>query len=622
MPATGASTAQHTDTGPRRRYGERRDAFEAARAEQSRRSLRLSALRVIAFAAALALGVMAELRPGPLPLTGAVLAAAVFIGLVIAHGRVRVEKRRLTTLRDLNDEGIRRIERAWDSLPARMQPGAEASHGYAEDLDLFGRPALTQLLGPSGTPAGDAALAGWLLRASTPEEVRRRQAAVRALADRVDLRDDLAAATRLHGTPAAADVDRFLEWAEDRPWLTGRPLVAAARWLLPVASVLLIAVDLAGAIDGALWLIPVAVSLILSLRPGARVRAEFGRAFGREGPLQAYPRLLELAGSMPQEDAALAALNARFVAAGVDAVTWMRRLARLEHLANLRFSTMIYGPVQILTLWDLHVAAALARWQREAGPHVREWLSALGELEALAALSTLAHDHPDWCWPELDASADRIDAESLGHPMIAESVRVANDVTVGPPGTFLLITGSNMSGKSTLLRAIGANAILAQAGAPVCARRLRMPPLRLATSIHVQDSLVQGTSYFMAQLQRMKHVVEAGTAEGPRLVYLLDEMLQGTNTAERRIAATRVIRHLLDAGAIGAVTTHDLELADEPEIADAVHAVHFTETVSRIDGRDLLAFDYLLRPGVATSSNALRLMEIVGLGGPPAPGPS
>jgi DNA mismatch repair ATPase MutS len=188
---------------------------------------------------------------------------------------------------------------------------------------------------------------------------------------------------------------------------------------------------------------------------------------------------------------------------------------------------------------------------------------------------------------------------------------------VGPPGTFLFITGSNMSGKSTLLRAIGVNVTLALAGAPVCARRIRLHVVDIRTSIHVQDSLVDGVSFFMAQLQRLKDVVtaaDAAAAAGARpLLYLLDEILQGTNTAERRVAATRVIRHLIDVGAIGAVTTHDLELGVTSELESAAHAVHFTESVLEEDGRVVMNFDYRLRPGIATSTNALHLMRVVGL---------
>jgi len=189
-------------------------------------------------------------------------------------------------------------------------------------------------------------------------------------------------------------------------------------------------------------------------------------------------------------------------------------------------------------------------------------------------------------------------------------------VSLGPPGTFLLVTGSNMSGKSTLLRSIGTNVVLAQAGAPVCAESMRLTPMDVWTSIRIDDSLEAGVSLFMAELRRLKRIVDAARdpVRARPLLYLLDEMLHGTNTAERRIAARRVLGYLIDAGAIGAVTTHDLTLAEDPSLDAAAQRVHFTEQFERREGVTSMTFDYRLREGLATSANALRLLEMIGLG--------
>ena len=270
-----------------------------------------------------------------------------------------------------------------------------------------------------------------------------------------------------------------------------------------------------------------------------------------------------------------------------------------------------------LTCWDLHVLAALERWQSQHGHQARQWLSTLGDVEALAALATLAHDNPDWVNPSYEVTHAAVAAEQIGHPLLAAEVRKHNDVAVGPAGTFLLVTGSNMSGKSTLLRAIGLNAVLAGAGAPVCAASLAMPPVTLWTSARVTDSLEQGVSFFMAELRRLKQVVDAADAAhaagGPPVLALLDEILQGTNTAERQIAARRVIRLLLRRPAIGAVSTHDLTLADAPDLAAAARPVYLRETVADAPDGPRMSFDYRLRPGLARSSNALRLLELVGI---------
>lgn len=236
----------------------------------------------------------------------------------------------------------------------------------------------------------------------------------------------------------------------------------------------------------------------------------------------------------------------------------------------------------------------------------------------LTSLAAVAHDNPGWAYPDVAQGCPSFVAQQLGHPLLSDDVRVTNDVEIGPEGTFLLVSGSNMSGKSTLLRSVGVNVLLAQAGAPTCASMCRLPTLEVATSMRIGDSLAEGVSFYMAELKRLKQIVDLADgrrgAETPALLYLLDEILLGTNSAERHIAVMRVIRHLLDAGAIGAVSTHDLELARSPELQAACRAVHFREQIVDRDGKSEMTFDYRMRPGVATTTNALKLLELVGLG--------
>jgi DNA mismatch repair ATPase MutS len=293
----------------------------------------------------------------------------------------------------------------------------------------------------------------------------------------------------------------------------------------------------------------------------------------------------------------------------------MVRLQHLMELADIRLTALFHFPLNALTLWDFHVLYALEHWQVERGRHARAWFQAVGDLEGLSALAGLRHDHPDWSMPEF-TDEPVLEAAGLGHPLIPDDVRVVNDVKIGPPGTFLFVTGSNMSGKSTLLRAIGVNAVLAQAGGPVCAASMRMPQLRIQTSMRVQDSLEEGVSYFMAALRRLKEVLEAAgetRSDGDVLLYLLDELLQGTNTAERQIAVRTVLRQLLASRAIGAVTSHDLNLADAEDLRRAAVPVHFTEHFEESPAGTEMTFDYRLRPGVATSRNALKLMRMIGI---------
>ena len=607
-------------------YRARAAQFSRSRDDLASRSRLLSHGRIGAFILLIVLALLWESEPSLSMGIATALTAIGFLVLVAVHRRTRRRQQWFAELASLNESGLDRLARRWDRLPIRPPSRSVEGHAYAADLDLYGRASLSQVLGPVATPFGSATLDDWLLAAASPAEVLERNDAVRELAPLHDLRDTLA----LHGRAAQAirlrDIHQFLAWAESPGWALHRTWIRLLAWVLPLATWVLGIAHLAGLTGRAFWLLPLIATFVAYATVGARARRVFEQAFGREPLFTFYPDMIRAVTAAPFASPLLREIAGRFVRENRSADRQLQRLQRLMHRADLRTSSM-HVPVFLLSMWDVHVLLSLEQWQRGCGGAVRDWLRALGEVEALGALATLAHDQPEWVFPEL-ADADAadgeasaadavLDAAALGHPLIADDVRVANDVRVGPPGTFLLVTGSNMSGKSTLLRALGLNVVLAQAGAPVCAARLRLSRLEVHTSIRVQDSLARGVSYFMAELERLKQIVDAahrvrddGSAT---LLFLLDEILHGTNTAERRIAATRVIRHLVDTGAIGAATTHDLELAEEPALASAAHLVHFSETFDDVDGASRLSFDYRLRKGLATSTNALALMRIVGL---------
>ncbi len=285
----------------------------------------------------------------------------------------------------------------------------------------------------------------------------------------------------------------------------------------------------------------------------------------------------------------------------------MRQLARLASLAEQR-RNQLHVVVNVLTLWDLHVFFRLDDWRRRHGRQVAGWLDRLADVEALACLGGYLHDRPDLVMPEVVDAGPRFSAERLAHPLLDGAV--PNDVALEGAGRLLLVTGSNMSGKSTLLRAIGLNAVLALAGGPVSARRLTLSRLYTWTSMRVQDSLEQGVSFFYAEVRRLKQVLE-GAAEHPQAaLVLVDEMLLGTNTRERRLASGEVLRLLVATGCIGAVTTHDLSLAELARVpGSTLVPVHFQDVLE--DGR--MRFDYTLRDGVVQSTNALRVLALAGI---------
>jgi hypothetical protein len=597
-------------------YDERAAIHAAARDVENRRSTFISRLRLATFLPGAACLLWLISRGASVPLAvcaaGFLLAFAV---LVVWHARVDERVAWFEALRLVNVWSSARLKRDWDTLPPATPPATIdlAHHPYALDLDLFGRASLAQWLGPSATPGGGSLLAAWLIDPADIPEIKLRQTAVAELAPVSSWREQLFA----HGIVAASkrpvNLDRFLAWAEGPGLFNGWESAWHSAVLALTFSIwVLLTLQLFGLLGAPFWVIPLTVGLVVSFATAHRVHGSFDRAGVGQTALTRYAGLFEHSLASPANGERLRDLHARLRADGHSAPECMRQLNRILGFAELRSgAAILHFPIQALTLWDFHVALALDRWRERAGRRVRYWLRALGEIDALSSFATIGFDNPSWCTAEFGTSA-LLTASGLGHPLLSEDRRIANDVAIGPPGTVLVITGSNMSGKSTLLRATGLNVVLAQAGAPVCAITLRMPPTDLQASIRIQDSLELGLSYFMAALARLKGIVDA--AERPRsgraLVYLLDEILQGTNSAERSIAVRGIVRHLLEAGAIGALTTHDLAVASEPPFDRAARLAHFTETV---DEREAMSFDYRLRPGLATSRNALRLMELIGL---------
>ncbi len=571
--------------------------------------------------AALVLAIVASLQ-WPRAQTAALLVAALFlatfIALVRAHRAERARVARHDRLRAVNEMGVRRVLRDWDAIPQPRASDVPAlpDHPYARDLDVVGHASLFTLLDTVSANPGRPTLLRWLVApTSNAGEVRARQDSVRELTTRDELRETLHALALDAGELREDSLARFLEWAEGDTWLHSHVVAIWAARLIPVTVFIGMILHAAGVIDVPYWMIPMLMGILLLGAFSARLRATLDRATARATGLREHAPMFEALEREQAETPMLRGLHDRLAKQG-GACAQLRTLDSALALGEIRYSGMMHGVLQLLLLWDFHAVWRLERWQRSSGAHVRDWLAALGDIESLAALATLAHDNPGWCFPEIrEGAAALIESSALAHPLLPATSRVANDVTVGPAGTVLLVTGSNMSGKSTLLRAIGSNVVLARAGGPVCATRMSLPLADIFTSMRVEDSLERGVSLFMAELYRLKALVDAArAAKGAPFLYLLDEILHGTNTAERQVAARVILGHLLHANAIGAVTSHDLALAADGELAKAAAPVHFSETFGVENGSTVMSFDYLLRPGLATSANALKLLEMVGLG--------
>lgn len=544
----------------------------------------------------------------------AVATVVLFALLVAHHRRITAEVRMSDALAHACDAGAARVRRDWPNIPSAPAPDVSPSHPYANDLNIFGDVSLARLLGPVSAVAGRPILHQWLLAETPPpiEVLGERQRAIAELASDADWRERLGMLAARAGH-SAESFQSFLAWSESSETLigTGRSWIARVLAVVTVGALALAFVR-PEAVGLIMAMVIVNVAFTASQRANLRrgVEAASARGFSLEHVARMFDharsRLLDAPSSALLRD-----LRARMEPRDVDAFA---RLARIAHWGELRHSPMAYAVFQVVVLWDFHVVYALDRWRARYGHSIRDWVAALGELEACAALAALAHDNPAWVYPEIvETGLTSIESTQLAHPLLSAVTRVANDVVVGPRDTFLLITGSNMAGKSTLLRSIGLNAVLAQLGAPVCATSFRLPAVRVRTSIQVRDALEQGLSLFMSEVLRLKSIVDDAGADGPMLLYLADEMLHGTNTEERRIAVVAVISHLLRAGAIGAVATHDVELSSDPALAGHARPIYFVEQFRDTARGPEMWFDYRLRPGLATSRNALKLIELVGL---------
>jgi hypothetical protein len=607
-------------------YDQRRAVFAAAEQAYVARDRWLTHLRLVAFLLAAALCGLGWISGHQQAwYWGAGAAFAGFIALAAYHEEIERRLKRHRLLRQINEQAVARLRRDWHALPEMPVHVPPAHRPTADDLDLFGHASLFHFLCAAHTPLGVRELRDWLLVPAPADEVRLRQQAAADLAPRLELRETLAVEGRLLEDRGDA-TGRFIDWAEGRPWLRRR---AWLRWLcriVPAVGVLILLGSWFGMlppeIGGYAVLLVWGANFLITVLFVGNVHDIFDRVSSRSGEVRRYLRMFDLMYSMPDSASKLDAIKREATQHGGGVLLRMKMLNRISALAGIRHSALffifVYLPLQLALLYDFHVLDLLEGWQTRYGRFARRWFQALGQFEALSSLATVTHDYPDWAFATVAASAERFEARQLGHPLLPDHVRVVNDVQVGPAGTFLLVTGSNMSGKSTLLRTIGVNAVLAQAGAPVCATRLSMPQVTLATSMRIHDSLESGVSFYMAELMRLKAIVDLAQTvqkcDNRTLLYLLDEILQGTNSRERHIAVVRVLHYLLEHEAIGAVSTHDLELATSPPLTAACTPVHFRETLHDQDADQPMTFDYRLRSGVATTTNALKLLEIVGLG--------
>jgi hypothetical protein len=630
----------HAMHSPGHEYLARLEARRAARDRLTRDDARFAHARLATFASA----VLVALLVWRFAVSGwwLLAPAVLFIWLVRRHAEV-------LRSRDAAHRGIVFYERALARLEDRWvgtgEPGErfrDDSHVYANDLDLFGRGSLFELLSLARTRAGEEALAGWLTSPADASEIVARQDAVEELSSALDLREQLALAGA--DVRASVQTDRLLDWAES-PMSRHRGL-RIFTWVFSAA--VLVAIPYV-AITGAWWAVGTVAALqavvfrwlrepmsaMLSAKDPSQAAHFVADALShRTSDLAVVADLLRHLEHQPVRCSRLAALRSRLTADGLPASRIIRRLQRLSEMhdsqTNAAFVPLVIflsgrlalaiSVAALLQLVRPHLALAVERWRMRHGADVRVWVETVAQFEALSSLSCYRYERIDDPFPEIVSPGDATRAPALfegmqlGHPLLPRATMVRNDVCLGGDMQLLVVSGSNMSGKSTLLRTVGINAVLAFAGAPVRAGSLRLSPLALGGTLRIQDSLQEGRSRFYAEITRIRKLADIAAGPVP-LLFLLDELFHGTNSHDRLHGAAGVLESLLNRGAIGLITTHDLALTS---VADALSPraanVHFADWFEKDDVR----FDYRMKPGPVTRSNALALMRAVGLDVPEA----
>ena len=513
---------------------------------------------------------------------------------------------RLWNLSEYYEKGIARLNRKWESLEAG-ELFIDQHHFYSTDLDLFGRGSLYQLLCSARTQMGRETLANWMKGPASVQEIRDRQTAISELRDRRDLPETLAAAGK---TQASDCRPEFLNtWAiescEPFPW-----------WARPLAFVLALAAPLLpilywfGLLDPhnlfvcAVTVLTVQGAFALAFRPQVKRVLESLGPLSVELPI--VYELLQIAERERFSSTKLRALVGSLAREGSVASTNIRRLQRLMRLIKER-DNEYFTYVSFCLLWATQFGMAIEHWRLRHGRHLQSWVTALGEFEALISLSTYSYEHPGDTVPLLVENGRVLEAEGLGHPLLDEATCVRNDFQLGDAVRFLIVSGSNMSGKSTFLRAIGLNVVLALMGAPVRCSKLLVSNLAVGAAIRIQDSVLDGRSHFLAEMQRLRRMIEIAGQEP--LLFLADEIMSGTNSHDRRIATEWVVRALMLRRAIGVITTHDLALTEIATGGLPGRNVYFEDSGES----GVLSFDYKLRQGVLSRSNALNIAHLLGI---------
>lgn len=592
---------------PENHYTERLSLTEGQLQQVKKQSFRISMLRLALFIAGIA-GVYFFFNQTTLLIAGICLTFLPFFILVKVHNRLFIRKEWLETQAHIIQEELQALSGDYSSF----EDGKEyvnPEHPYSFDLDIFGRRSLFQSINRTCTFFGKNRLAKWLqnhLHEKT--SIEKRQEMVREISEHTLFREQFRVAGLVHHGQSS-DGEKIQAWSQSPAQYLHAGWVKAFIWGVPVINSLLLITSLAGWTSFS-WLgLSFGIFLVLSF--GIIKRATYiQETYGKQlKSLNGYARLIALAKAEDWKSAGMQELMERFNLNGQSPIQALQQLSKELDRLDLRNNQFLYVLLEGSIFFQLQEIVRIERWKARYGQHINEWLETVGELDALCSLGTFAYNHPQYTYPELTEKPFCFLATQMGHPLMPASQCVKNDATIPSRPFFLIITGANMAGKSTYLRTIGVNYLLACVGTPVCCEKLKLHPNQLITSLRTSDSLSDNESYFFAELKRLKRIIDL-LNQGQQLFIILDEILKGTNSMDKQKGSFDLIRQFMQLKANGIIATHDLLLGSLiKQFPEEIRNYCFE---ADIKGNEL-TFSYKLREGVAQNMNACFLMKKMGI---------
>lgn len=592
---------------PENHYTERLSLTEGQLQQVKKQIFRISMLRLALFITGIA-GVYFFFNQTTLLIAGICLTFLPFFILVKVHNRLFIRKEWLETQARIIQEELQALSGDYSSF----EDGKEyvnPEHPYSFDLDIFGRRSLFQSINRTCTFFGKVRLAEWLQNhLHEKASIEKRQEMVREISEHTLFREQFRVAGLVHHGQSS-DAEKIQAWSQSPAQYLHAGWVKAFIWGVPVINSLLLITSLAGWTSFS-WLgLSFGIFLVLSF--GIIKRATYiQETYGKQlKSLNGYARLIALAKAEDWKSAGMQELMERFNLNGQSPIQALQQLSKELDRLDLRNNQFLYVLLEGSIFFQLQEIVRIERWKARYGQHINEWLETVGELDALCSLGTFAYNHPQYTYPELTEKPFCFLATQMGHPLMPAFQCVKNDATIPSRPFFLIITGANMAGKSTYLRTIGVNYLLACIGAPVCCERLKLYPNQLITSLRTSDSLSDNESYFFAELKRLKRIIDL-LNQGQQLFIILDEILKGTNSMDKQKGSFDLIRQFMQLKANGIIATHDLLLGSLiKQFPEEIRNYCFETDIKENE----LTFSYKLREGVAQNMNACFLMKKMGI---------